>query len=312
MKQGKQAGKERDERRDARTKRGTRRGRRYRAGIDSGRVAIGFPPVPFSSAHPYHQSPRLSSRLVVPACLPGFIVPPGSLVPRPASPPCRYAPALVSSSHPVISSARRFLSSSRRGLSPINGGRNGNGRWRATGDGGGRSFFSCAPFSSAHYRSPRYQALPIGAAYDRCGSDGAVSTVSSHHLIRSSSHTPPIAPGSSSHRHLMGAGSVSPVVSSYCVSSRASRPVRLVSIYPGHHTGAGRAKASKRTRKNGDWPGRQTGEQDGAKNGTHTTRRRERARTERGRRASRRQREHATITHKTIMGYLLSFRPTPS
>lgn len=44
--------------------------------------------------------------------------------------------------------------------------------------------FFYVPFSSAHYRSFRHQVLIIGAAYDRCGSDGAVSTGVPHHLIR--------------------------------------------------------------------------------------------------------------------------------
>lgn len=184
---GKQADKGQDERRDARTRRGTRRTRqRSRAGIDSGRVAIGFPHAPFSQAHQYHPSSRPSSRLVVSSGSPG-----SRLARLPSvsarSPFCRYAPVLVSSSHPVISFAYRLLSSSPSGLAPF------TGIGLATTGGGQRGrrrtvFFFRAPFSSAHYRSPRHQALVIGEASPdrsvprRGGLDGVPSSSHPVHL----------------------------------------------------------------------------------------------------------------------------------
>lgn len=128
------------------------------------------------------------------------VVPPGSpgsrparlIVPRPVPRP--VATSRVSSRH-LIRSSRPLIVPSRhprRSLSRIYGG------GLATAGGGQRGrrravFFFRAPFSSAHYHSPHHQVRIIRAASDRCGFDGAVSTVSSHHLIRLSSHSSPIA-----------------------------------------------------------------------------------------------------------------------
>lgn len=108
----------------------------------------------------HHQSPRLSSRFVVPPGSPfhrrpsSFIASSGLSAPR-LVPSCR---PVVLSSYPSCHFARLslFLSSSRRGLS---------NSWRRIGSGGSRQrrrrrgFY--APFSPAH-RSPCHQVLLVG------------------------------------------------------------------------------------------------------------------------------------------------------
>lgn len=136
-------------------------------------MAIGFP---MRRSHQLIATPI--APLAAPVCRPRLVVSLGSPC------VCSFLVLSLRSFHLVIPSSRlillSFLSSSRRCLPHS---------WRRIGSWGRqlgwRRAFLDAPFSSAHYRSPRHQVLIIGgAAPDRCGFDGAVSTVPSHHLIR--------------------------------------------------------------------------------------------------------------------------------
>ena len=184
-----------------------------------------------------------------------------------AAPVCR--PRLVVSLGPRASArfsfyrSARFISSSRHlvlfsccfyrhpvGACPIHGGglAAGAGNW----DGGG--IFFMRRFPQLIIVRPVIRFSSSGAASDRCGFDGAVSTVPSHHLIPSPSC------------------SVSPAVSSHA-SRLASRP-----HIPGHQRGReGRSKQANTQNwdeKPGSKTGRRTerGRQDNGKrkNGTRT------------------------------------------
>ena len=254
------------------------------ARMDTVEVAIGFLP---------RRSHKLVATPIAPVCrlgspfcsAPRSISPLGLVVSR-LVPVLSVRPVLVSSSRHLILLSCRFY------RYPVGACPN---SWRrreqATGGGGVRSFFfSRAPFSPAHYHSPRHQVLIIGGASDRCGLDGTVSTVSSHHLIRIVSLVP-IVPSHhgaealvsvvfqasnngmavprfiiSSHHFIPSPSwSVSPAVSSHGVSSGISSP------YTGSSTGTGRTKQASEHAK----PGRETEEQDGETNGTRTARQRE-------------------------------------
>ena len=149
------------------------------------------------------------------------------------------------------------------------------------GDGGGA--FLYAPFSSAHYRSHRHRVLIIGAV----STDGIVS--SSHHLIISSVRLISLVPrcpiissrsggvgachlSSKQRQHGGLLGSSSHPIPVMGRLARASRLMRLARAsrphIPGHQRVGGEDEASKRTRKNGEGPGRETGEPVGAKDGT--------------------------------------------
>lgn len=137
-------------------------------------MAIGFPhtPFPYQFIHiisrPVYR-PDLSFRSA-----PRVLVPLGSPVPRPVPRPVAHPGSrLVISSGHLIRSSHSPIAFYRHTVSGSSHSR------RRNEDGGGAVFFSRAPFASAHYRSPRHQALIIVAASDYRGSDGGRSS-SSH------------------------------------------------------------------------------------------------------------------------------------
>lgn len=203
-----------------------------------------------------------------------------SLLPSPRLPPRSVAPGLSFRSAPRASArfsfyrSARFISSSRHlvlfscrfyrhpvGACPIHGGglAAGAGNW----DGGG--IFFMRRFPQLIIVSPVIRFSSSGAASDRCGFDGAVSTVPSHHLIRLVSLVP-IAPSHHGAEALVSvvfqASNNGMAVPRFIISSHprhgASRPpsrlMRLVwHLVPIYRVinGDGKDEASKRTRKTG-------------------------------------------------------------
>lgn len=244
-------------------------------------MAIGFP---MRRSHQLIATPI--APLAAPVCRPRLVVSLGSPC------VCSFLVLSLRSFHLVISPSRLallpFLSSSRRCLPHS---------WRRIGSWGRqlvwRRDFLYAPFSSAHYRSPRHQVLIIGGGggarslwVRRGGLDGALS--SSHparltrphcHIISSRSGGVGVCRlsskqrrhGGSSAHHLIPSSHPIPVMERLarhlvpCVSSGISSP------YTGSSTGTGRTKQASEHAK----PGRETGEQDGETDGTRTARQRE-------------------------------------
>lgn len=169
-------------------------------------MVIDFPPAPFSQAHQYHPSPRLSSRLLVPFGSPGSRparLPGGSV----RSPSCRLGPFLPR----LIISSCHLVRLSFPDCHPVGGGLSHSRRQerqrrhrRQRGRRRGGLFFSRAPFPQAHYRSPRHHGSHHRGRLIVPSPAVVVSTAVPHslrscyaRLIRLSSHSFPIAPGSS-------------------------------------------------------------------------------------------------------------------
>lgn len=239
--------------------------------MDTGEAAIDFLPRRSHQLIATPITPRLPPRSVVPVCRFAW-------APRASARFSFYRSARsISSSRLALVS---FLSLSRRVLPQFMA-----AKGATMGGGGVRSFFSCAVFlSSLSFASS------LGSPRRGVGSfpfpTVAASAWVPHHLIRSVHLIRPHCPIISSHHgtealvsvvfqasndgmavssahHLIPSPSwsVSPGRLVSCVS-----PGHLVHIYRVINADGTKDEASKRTRKNGEGPGRETGEQDGAKN----------------------------------------------